>query len=189
MKIRNLPLCLLTLAFLGLDCHKHQDNPPTELPPITQEGRNTCGCKIDGQVWVPYYSCKGLSADPCGEISSDIHRIPGQSSFFIQIGAAIKYNDNSLSFFNINTPVTAGILTVGEKIDSVSIQFTKPGSTDYNEFPGLDSKNHLIITKLDTVNNIISGTFQATLYHSVRDSVNITEGRFDLTFAACKCSN
>ena len=126
-----------------------------------------------------------------GEISSDIHRIPGHSSFFIQIGTAIKYNDNSISFFYINTPVIAGILTTGEKTDSVSIQFTKPGSTDYNEFPGLDSKNHFIITKLDTVNQIISGTFQAMLYHSgsFLDSVTITEGRFDLTFGACKCTH
>ena len=49
-------------------------NPPATLPPITQEGKNTFGCKVDGEVWVPYYKCGG-TGNPCGELIVDILRL------------------------------------------------------------------------------------------------------------------
>ena len=49
---------LFTIPFVFLFCTScKKTSPPTVLPPITQNGANTFGCKINGQVWVPYYPC------------------------------------------------------------------------------------------------------------------------------------
>ena len=192
MKIKPLfsPLVLsvaIATVASSLQCHKHKDEPPKELPAITQEGKNTFGCKVNGEVWVPYSSCAGLTTNPCQELSVDIFRIsPNQMPLGIEIGAAIRYSDNSLASITISSPTNQGILTTGDKIDSVNIKYTKPGSIEYVEIIGLGSNNHFIITKLDSANKIISGTFEATLYRTLNDSVKITEGRFDLEFSVCK---
>lgn len=44
------------------------------------------------------------------------------------------------------------------------------------------------VTKLDTVNNIISGVFDFTLSNGT-DSISITDGRFDFQLQPlCKCN-
>lgn len=57
---RNNKLWLLLIALCGLftACKKTVTPIPTpiveQLPPATQEGKNTFGCLINGNVWVPY---------------------------------------------------------------------------------------------------------------------------------------
>jgi hypothetical protein len=58
--MNNFFICALCcgLLCLGLACQKQPPPGPevidyNVLPPITQEGKNTFGCKIDGEVWVP----------------------------------------------------------------------------------------------------------------------------------------
>lgn len=193
MKIKNLNsgllVLMITILCSSLQCKKDKTNPPTTLPPITQEGKNTFGCKVDGMVWVPYYKCGG-TGNPCGELIVDIRKLfQTPLPVEINIGPGIKYPDNSISSFSILPSNGSGIYLVGNKIDSIILRYTKPGSVEYIEIPGMDFNNNFIITKLDTVNKIIAGIFQATLYRSATDSVKITEGRFDLKFQACRCSN
>jgi len=64
--LRTLPflvLLLLAAMFFFSACRDHPnpyppDDPPpvvdyTVLPRITQEGKNTFGCKVNGEVWMP----------------------------------------------------------------------------------------------------------------------------------------
>lgn len=44
----------------------------------------------------------------------------------------------------------------------------------------LNSPGELVITRLDTLNNIISGTFWFDLHNSDNEKVEIRNGRFDL---------
>ena len=67
---------------------------------------------------------------------------------------------------------------------------------DYNKiYSGWDGIYHpgqvkkFEVTKFDTTNQIVSGIFDFTLYQSSGDSIRITEGRFDLKFLVCKCSD
>ena len=46
----------------------------------------------------------------------------------------------------------------------------------------VESSGSLIITKLDRTNRIVAGTFTAKLYKAGCDTINITEGRFDMKF-------
>ncbi|HEY2722409.1 MAG TPA: hypothetical protein VGI82_11825 [Chitinophagaceae bacterium] len=181
--------CLLFFAIILCLCSKHKDNSSQQLPPVTETGKNIFGCNIDGSVWLPHFSCGGLSTDPCGEIFTNIsHAVPGKPAISIEISASVKYPDNSVSYFLFTSPNGTGIQTIGEKIDSVSFEYFKPGSIQYVRNPQ-NVNDHFFISKLDTINKIISGTFGATLYRSPTDSVKVTDGRFDLVFSACKCSN
>jgi len=176
-------------SLCGLQCRKYQ-GPSTELPPITQEGKNTFGCKIDGKVWVPYYSCIGFSANPCGELAVNVFRTNKDSSFPVSfsIKAGQKARDNSFNSFTIETPTNKGIFGTGNKFDSLEIHFLRPVVQFYENYNYYQKQEKFEITRLDFNNKIISGVFEFTLYKSMTDSIKITEGRFDLKFSVCKCS-
>ncbi len=127
MKLRNLVCFILITSLCSLQCRKYE-GPPTELPPITQEGKNTFGCKIDGKIWVPYYSCRGFSANPCGELFSHVFSTNGNATLplSINMNAAIKTKDNSFSAFSIQTGTNEGIFDVGNKIDSITLSYLSP---------------------------------------------------------------
>lgn len=173
---------LLFAIFFGLQCRKHNDIP-TQLPPITQEGKNTFGFKVNSEIWVPYFSCTTTSGRPCHELFRGVVKILNQPFWDVYIGADVKYKDNSIASFSLNTLASRGITSMGDKTDSFSLEFVKPGIFIYNEFPGISADKNVTITRFDTLNRIISGTFRATLYNSMlKDSLKITEGRFDFKF-------
>ncbi len=57
--LKTLAGILFLFLFCSLGCKKSKSDDG--LPPLTFEGKNTLGCKINGQPWVP----KGIS-DPSG---------------------------------------------------------------------------------------------------------------------------
>jgi hypothetical protein len=85
------------------------------------------------------------------------------------------------------------IYTTGNKYNSVGINFTAENSTgNYNQF-GKSPYNNIgrfEITKLDTINKIISGIFKFTLMekNSSGRTIKIKDGRFDFKMNACKCT-
>src|ERR1700722_16428965 len=48
---------LLILLVANLHCKKSTP-PPNILPAMTQEGKNTFGSMVNGEVWIPYYQCE-----------------------------------------------------------------------------------------------------------------------------------
>jgi hypothetical protein len=123
MKIKNLLLFFFaTIFFSSLQCKKDKNTPSTVLPPITQEGKNTFGCKVNGEVWVPFYKCGG-SGNPCGEIAVAVYPLNMQNKLPVQIDLNIgkRDKDNSQTFFQINTQQGISLYTIGNKIDSVTI--------------------------------------------------------------------
>jgi hypothetical protein len=173
---------LLLLLVAGPQCKKSSP-PPNILLPATQEGKNTFGCKVNGEVWIPYYHC-GFGTSGCDELgfhvysSDSVNKLPLQFSLVTER----SISDNNYSAFFINT-YRANITQTGNIYDSVSI-WCVIGHDYYTQSFYAGSMN---LTKLDTVNNIMSGTFSFTQYNTPNDSVVVTDGRFDLTFNACLC--
>ena len=151
----------------SLQCRK--EKIPNELPPITQEGKNTFGCKINGQVWVPYYSCRGLSADPCGEIDVNVYKVNNQQQLPVKIDMTLTRESNTFTFFQINTLQNISLFTIGNKADSVRINYLNSNGGTYNNYNYYNKVEKFEITKLDTINKIISGVFEFTLYQSQTD--------------------
>lgn len=159
-----LALCIMCISF---SCQKEK------LPKATEKGANTFGCKIDGKVFVP----------------KDALALPGLTA---------SYNESSRTLEIYCTEPNTG----SKRSVSIIIQDLQTGNNvlDYNNRANvyLFERNQpdqyyetnattggvLTITRLDTVANIISGTFsfQAALRPDNSKILNVTDGRFDITY-------
>ena len=181
---RGLLLLLLMLAASLWACHKEDPIKPapppdyTVLPPATQEGKNTFGCKVNGQVWVPRVPLgtvtaydkyalfhekndRGSGIIICNLIdgSSDEHFTLAFTPSFFQVRTYKTLSDTALFRFNPD--------------------FTRL-SENFDHLEG-DTSNYLTITKIDTARNFISGVFQCSVYNKNK-KIKITEGRFDMPY-------
>ncbi len=175
---------LLAIIICFITCKKDNNGANTTLPEATQEGKNTMGMKVNGEVWTPYSKC-GAFADPCGAIDLEYNQ-PGSPIYYFSFHPARTLNGN-LSSLIINTTGRLGITTIGNKFDSVNVSYNdyRNGTTRYTQ--SFTQKGNFTITKLDFTNQIISGTFGFTLYSGI-DSIVISDGRFDCKFYTCICN-
>lgn len=157
------------ILFSAGSCEK--DNEP-QLPPITQIGKDTFGCLVNGEIWLP----KAYDLFPVKHVV--LERVNDQRIWHIGVrqGAASNFyfsiNEDSLKEGKINIPVDEsndiGIYHASQSFDNSSFRW------NYN-LPG-----ELIITRLDTINKVISGTFWFDLLNSNDEKIEIRDGRFDL---------
>src|ERR1017187_1704281 len=103
MKLFFRALFLISIAIININCKKSK--PSDTLPPVTQSGANTFGCKINGVVWVPYSKCEDFT-DPCREISTYFISLNGNSflplSFVFGSERKIGNNDSYLTIKTMN---------------------------------------------------------------------------------------
>jgi hypothetical protein len=185
--MRNLLILLLCTLPLLSACKK--EAPSTTLPEATQEGKNTAGFLLDGQVWVPFARC-GFSEDPCREISGN-YGLPYADEDHIDFRISRIHEDKHSSLiFTGHLPMSAP----GDYSNDVNVIFLSEetkGSEGRYTFSGSSSsaQGSFILTKVDHENQIISGTFSFTLRESNGSgkSIEITDGRFDFKMNACIC--
>ena len=174
---------LFLLLLSNTHCKKTPP-PPNILPPVTQEGKNTFGCKVNGEIWIPYATCNIFYGERCKELGFQVfqrdtlHKLP--ISFYL--GSKSETDSSSFIIYTL----ASNISQTGNIIDSVVLLFFKNANQFYH-YPPSHASGVFNITKLDSVDNIMAGIFSFTLYDSNNDSVVISDGRFDLTFNACRC--
>lgn len=145
--------------------------PPvvTELPPETQTGANTFGCYINGQPWMPY----GLNALSVG--------IADDSLLFINAKRKYSGHYTSLSFEFLNFESSNSLYPLAFNPTEAAVTYSDLSSNSnpkvYTVQTG--SEGLLTITRLDTVERIMSGRFHFTATDGAGDTVRITDGRFD----------
>ncbi len=161
-------LLLLSMSFSFSTCRDEE-----ELPPITMEGKNTFGCKVNGNLWVP----KGRL---------------GQSAMLVQmqssgdtIGINIYADDD-----NTTSGITISIF------DNPNLKVNHPYSFKdqpyHVEFSRVENgivcfyenvvSGSITLSKFEPNENVISGTFEFTVLSSeCTDTIKITEGRFDIS--------
>ncbi len=184
MKLRS-QIFLFILLVVNIQCRK-SSSQPNILPPVTQEGMNTFGCKVNGVVWVPYFQCTILTGG-CKELGFRVYYqdTTNKLPIYFTLDVQRLISDTLFTSFGMYTDGQQ-INNTGNVIDSVLVIYTR-GTTQYsNLLPNLKT-GAFNITKLDTVNNIVSGTFSFALHDISGDSVVVTDGRFDLTYNACLC--
>jgi hypothetical protein len=194
------PFLLATALLLMLltACCKEKNQPPDEpipdnpwgLPNATETGESTFGCLLDGKPWVagidPSIIAPGLW--PL-DMSYDE---TGTGRYYNNgwgMSASSQPKDSMREFINISAYKfdKSGLLNWRDnKIGgTVFLRATIPGrAIAYN----LDTllPYRVEITKLDTVNNICAGRFEffATRNkNNLRDTIHVTEGRFDEIYA------
>jgi len=167
--LQRLLLLILAMPLLASHCEKENFDI---LPPETQEGKNTFGCLINGEVFVKGYAPwmhPRISAyyydGSSKHLTIDSYLYP---KGYIQMHIENPFIDQQLK---------------------ITVCYYAPRNGDYSECFYFGGRNvgNITITKLDTINKIVSGRFNFDgqcsneFVNPVGDSiVHITQGRFDI---------
>jgi hypothetical protein len=184
MNKKNLLYGLLSIAviatLIGCDLFRdllklNKDEIPTELPAETQTGANTFGCYINDTI---LFVKDGIAPFMHRSIYAEFNR--KDSLLFLY-----AYSNLGQISLNISNNIHVG---EGESAPMPSCYFT---SKEYepNSCFLFGGKNigEVTLSKFDTINRIVSGTFQFVgrcyddLFEVPGDStVNVSNGRFDV---------
>lgn len=166
---------LLVFLFLSLQvaaCKK--DSSKNTLPPITQDGKNTFGCYVDGQLWLPANSYSITARVLCITLDQG-------NSFTLLVQHDHSGNDLKDRFSLAFKPLTSTgtyDLTDQSKAGAELIQSESDLSNTYTIVKG-----QLTITRFD---NIVAGQFYLSIKNNNTGKIyNITDGRFDLESDFC----
>jgi len=174
---RLLILCISLLSLTA--CNKEV----SELPEATQTGANTFGAKVDGVMWVP----QGFGPFP----SNNLLQVRYNTSTSVLIinarnfASSPKETEFEILLVGVHGP---GTYVLNSKITSFPTDlnygyFIKRKIIPLDEWVTSPVQTGSVtITKLDTVNLIVSGTFSfsAECMNGTAAPLQVTEGRFDL---------
>ena len=174
----NFPLLLLIALFsLNAGCKKENED---QLPPATQTGAGTFGCKINGKVFVPQ------GYDGTGRPNPHVLYDVGVNG--------LPYLSINAGKFNSRTPAGYVFISYGDLVSNGLYQYPQNfnfsvgwpevlGSCFTAAFDSTIKKNGGgTITKFDPNNHIVSGTFAFKFKTATCDTVYITDGRFDIKY-------
>jgi hypothetical protein len=185
MKANLLPLLALLLL---TQCHKSDPDPTKpedQLPAATQTGAGTFGCLLNGQPWTP--SGGGLFGNPNllitydpaykgGNLAITAYRVLGSTinRQYIGVGGDGINQAGTYPLTTYTTNPTAPL-----RVPSFSDGSKTSPCDEYLSAPGTKARGQLILTRLDKVQGIVSGTFNFTLSQPGCDTIKVTQGRFD----------
>ncbi|RIH65998.1 hypothetical protein D1164_06955 [Mariniphaga sediminis] len=163
------------ILFTAGSCEKEDEDP--QLPPVTQTGEDTFGCLVNGDIWLPelviaFPTQPRVSAKLVREFGYRMWEIGAnqgaESSFYFGI------HEDSLKVGKVNIS-TDEVYGRGIGLHYFSKNYEM---TSFAWQKGLPVQ--FTITKLDTVNKIVSGIFSFDAINMSNDTVKITDGRFDI---------
>jgi hypothetical protein len=173
--MKNLLPCLVALLLLAT-CTK-----PDPLPPATEVGAHTFGCRIDGKPYVPD---GGTGWNPYPAISFGFVDLLGGRYFSIETTA----RDGRSFYLFVKGATQPGLYKVDLNAWPRSIDPYTPGYMIYSapSISYMTDARHtgwFNLTRCDTARKIYSGTFAFRAYDDrTNQSVDVTDGRFDLDF-------
>lgn len=170
--IHHFILSSIFLCLTATQCHKNAspaDNP-YGLPNATQTGAGIFACLINGRNFIAHYdgtwSWAQYAGDSIGVIGSP------KLDIFENIGFEVIANPVVVGAYNIDGSVTRGYFAADSTCLGTSFNITSSNATS----------GTIQLTKIDTVNKIISGTFHCIFPIPSCDTLNVTEGRFDYRY-------
>jgi hypothetical protein len=182
--IKSLSIIFIAFILMASGCSKQSASSTNQLPPATNQGLNTFGCLVNGQVFVPqapigypypYYTCYIYPNTTNPNFSE--FTLSGEDKSnggFTAVGF-------TLDSINLQQGDTFQLKSIGGGNYATYTNANTPGYINYYTTDTLTGQ--LIITYLDKTNYIVSGTF---LFNAVSanasDTVHITEGRFDMLY-------
>jgi hypothetical protein len=178
MKNTILYILLATCIF---SCKKQQHNT-LKFPAETQTGANTLGCYIDGAAFIPSTTLQGL-VHPITVLYNS-QATPYEPAGFLSIqGIDARYNLNIAGSILVQKQNVTG---PGEYALSHVFNCPQTYHCDGGGYRHADQDRYyyiesgkLIITRLDTVEKIISGRFYFTAKDTLGNKKEITGGVFD----------
>lgn len=176
--MKNILVIVFTLIIFA-SCKKSV----SELPEATQTGANTFGLKLNGNYWVPQH----FGITNTGTILEA--RFTGLGDFVLNarnFASEPKESEFNIYIKNMSTTGTYQLNA------NTNIYPNQSGSYAYYLKREINPLNEWItsskytgtvtITKRDTINHIVSGTFEFTAgsIDSSASPITVTDGRFDV---------
>ncbi|HYG16767.1 MAG TPA: hypothetical protein VEC12_13505 [Bacteroidia bacterium] len=155
--------------------------PKPELPPITQEGKNTFGCLMNGEVL----------AVPFGASSSDCyyyyfkHEQDLYGTFSLRFSSTINKETKSININLYDCVFDTGKYRLDEKYEfSKLLRVSSLSFKKQRYYCRENMFGEINILHIDTIKHIISGTFSCDMVNetNINDTVHVREGRFDSEF-------
>lgn len=144
------------------------------LPAPTTEGLNTFGCKINGKVWV----ANGIRNDqgPAAKAIEVEFRQLSATTFYLFIHTNASTKDR------VQLSMPKGVIGTNRLRNRYDEPFAVYYDNQFRLFTSMEANpGNVVITRLDTVNRIVSGTFEFDGQYPVsKEIVRVTEGRFDI---------
>ena len=168
---------VLAIALLATSCKKKSSPEPNddpELPPKTQTGADTFGCRINGVPWIPKgipFSVSRLVASYDSNFLNGTLNITARRRLSTSSETIILFSD---SLKTIGTYP----LTIPKKQGAEYINWDN-GNCSFHARDIYERVGTMTLTKLDIRNNIVSGTFEFTLKRP-ECTITATNGRFDI---------
>ena len=172
-------LVLLFISLFYASCIDDDDGCPNlRLPSATTEGRNTYGCFVDEELWVPYEKLPSWP-DPLFLPELRISYSKRYSSFGIIATRDLSFTCDSVT--QLMNWVIAHDDSLNIKRLSLRYSFINAGRGIYR----LDSTENVAfeVLKFDTLARIFSAKFDVTVsLEDKSDSKTISDGRLDIKY-------
>ncbi|MBC8112061.1 MAG: hypothetical protein H7Y04_13460 [Verrucomicrobia bacterium] len=170
-------LFIVLVSLLLSQCQLFKKEEKPELPPETQEGKRTMGCKVDGQVWLPEYSFRPV-------FSGSEYSVTYDGTYYGMNLFADRKRETTVQFnvFEVPEIGTYELFKIYPDRPNDRSRITQARYEDSTGDFYTDSLHtgKVTITKLDLQKAIISGTFYFDAYNKETGKVvKITEGRFN----------
>ncbi|MCE7863167.1 MAG: hypothetical protein DYG99_06465 [Bacteroidetes bacterium CHB5] len=165
---------LLLLVFIGgfSSCELLSNNDPKteleKLPPITQEGKNTFGCLVNGKAFVVGNASLLTAIFQQGQLQfgATLNEGNREESLSISLVDPLTvseiYNFDGAPYYSGYTLKKESSICIYRFVDTV--------------------EGFVVFSNIDRVNFIISGAFEFSTVTGECDTVKITDGRFDMRY-------
>ena len=196
-------ILLVIVSFYS--CANTDDGTKSSLPAITSEGKNTFGCKIDGQLFLPKDK-GGFSAGYTEVLRAqyahfDYDYYGYKPGYHLSIKAynALTKKSISITLFSPNEPIISGkTYPIVLKADgAMSAQYdystttkdpNNPNVYYYNSFDYITTDEYngeITFNLVDESKKIISGVFYFNCINpETNETSEIFDGRFDINYEA-----
>jgi hypothetical protein len=174
-------LLYILLFIVFCSCNDDDDQPRTaleQLPPATQTGEQTFACLIDGEPFIP--PIFGNNAP-----RAFYQFVDGAYTFVLRggLGGSLSLQSVTVGGIDVNALQEMSYPLYDEASGNHFGEYNIGGGLTYRGTATPNNPGILNITKIDTENFIISGTFEFEAEEiNTGEIIKITEGRFDLNY-------
>jgi len=172
----KLLLLLASLSCLSLHCKKEEPQKEEDkLPPLTTEGKQTFGCLMNGKAWPDSY-LTNFSSSGYANGNFELYLLTlDPATVGIKEQITIEISGKIFGPGHYIIPFGSNLMKANFVVDY--------HKTVYQSTITPDSYAVLDLTKLDTINHVMAGTFEFTLFNEFNwQALNVTKGRFDYKY-------
>ncbi|KHJ39505.1 hypothetical protein PBAC_00120 [Pedobacter glucosidilyticus] len=180
MKTLHYIIILFSYISLSASSCKKEKTGIDALPAATQEGKNTFGCLVNGEVFIARTT--GLFGPPYFTCEYNFNSETNSFRFLLSGTDKIREPQSSISINSNSISLTSGGKTILRELkDGYANAIYSETLIDEFSTTAL-SNGEITITKLDESKRILSGTFWFDAVNETGEKVEVREGRFDMKY-------